>query len=72
MKVTDQNGISAIVSLLVNKHGAKQNPIDHGNQYVSKTELKCNIFNTGTISIQNAKADPGLEKEIISIVGMWQ
>lgn len=71
MKLNNDNGLMALVALLINKHGAETLPIDHGTQYVSNTGLVCNIYNTKTVLIQNEKADPKLADDIRSLINMW-
>ncbi|MEI7143231.1 hypothetical protein WCT84_06535 [Pectobacterium brasiliense] len=71
MKLNDQNGINALVSFLVNKHGATTSPIDHGMQYQTNSGVYCNIYNTGTILIQNGKNNPALEEQIAELVAAW-
>ncbi|CAK2110864.1 conserved hypothetical protein [Vibrio crassostreae] len=71
MKLNNENGLMALANLLINKHEAKTSPIDHGTQYVSKSGLVCNVYNTKTILIQNEKADSNLASNIRSLVDMW-
>ncbi|OBS91863.1 hypothetical protein A9257_16210 [Vibrio cyclitrophicus] len=71
MRLNNENGLMALANLLINKHAAETFPIDHGTQYVSRSGLVCNIYNTKTILIQNEKADPNLANDIRSLVDMW-
>lgn len=71
MKLNNENGLIALVTLLINKHEAETFPIDHGTQYVSKSGLVCNIYNTKTVLIQNEKSDFDLANDIRTLIDMW-